>query len=469
MKGEIMTAEISDRIRGVGPFEALFIHCIDLYALLDSASKSTVRELRASDSVSARLSGVFSQAGVSAGTFHLAKYVQDSVQNRVKFSVETFEKSVPTSMFYEKVPFLFEEREGQKLSDTTDAIRLGRTFDVKEIFSSTDSVPICYEDCELRIFRDGILSIRFKFSGKAVPIDAFIQLIIELKKLTRTAMLDKTKLIIKEFGDPRHPFTKTGLRFLDSQEIFAQSVYLRHFSSDHAVIVMESMLDSDGSSIPVSELESQPGLLGVLRQTHRAIGYKRSLLDDIARYNQGYKSDEIYITLRGTTLIVLPNHWQPHNYLSFYIEDLLLFIEYYVSKITYLDTLALAIEKTEILNEPIENIKVTRDLVNQIISLRRILLLTEENLDVDLLVNHYFTRGVLLQLIEQRGIANKLESIRKRINNMDRILDLIANSSFSQMGVGSGLLQVRIAAMALIATLLFSLLALIFSLIQLLK
>jgi|GEM_PF-6816483 len=462
-----MTEGIEDRIRSVGRFEIVYLHCIDLYAILDRDSKRKMHDWRANGQVAGRLSEIFSYPEISAGTFYLTEQVVDTARSRMKYTVEHFEKSVASPMFYERaLPFLFVEREGQKLSDTSEAVRLGRSFSLHEICSTDHICKVSYKDCELRLFRDGVLSVRLTFSGEDVPIEHFIELVLELKKLTRTAMLDKVRLIAQDFNRASHPFNGAGLRLIDPQELFEQSLTFRQFSSDHTLTLIESMKDGDGSHIPANELETQPGLLGILRQTQRAIGYKKQMLDVIGQYNQGYKSDEIYVTLRSTTLIVLPKHWNPSDYLSLYMNDLTLLIEYYVSKITYLDILALAIENTELLNEPIENIRVTRDLVSQIVSLRRILLLTEENLDVDLIVNHYFTRGVLLQLIEQRGIANKLDSIRKRINNMDRILDLIANSSFSQIGIGSGLLQVKIAIIALIATLLISVATLTLTLLQ---
>lgn len=464
-----MPEVMEDRIRSIGKFEIVYLHSIDLFAILDGESKRRLHNWRANGQVADYLSEVFSSPEITAGTFSLSNQIVDTARSRMKYSVEHFEKSVASPMFYERaLPFLFGEREGQKLSDTAEAVRLGRKFQLHEICETEDSCGISYKDCELRIFRDGVLSLRMTFAGENLPIEQFIQLVLALKKLTKTAMLDKVRLIAQDFNREDHEFHATGLRLIDQQSLFEQSLAFRQFSSAHGLIVIESMKDATGTDIPASELETQPGLLGVLRQTQRAIGYKSQMIDGIAQYNQGYKSDEIYITLRSTTLIMLPKHWNPNDYLSLYMNDLTLLIEYYVSKITYLDILALAIENTELLNEPIENIKLTQDLISQIVSLRRILLSTEENLDVDLIVNHYFTRGVLLQLIEQRGIANKLDSIRKRINNMDRILNLIANSSLSHMSVGAGQRQVRVAIIALIAALLLSITNIIVAVMQLL-
>ena len=464
-----MSNLIQDRTQSVGKFKLLLFRCIDLYPLLDNVSKEKVQNWRAHAAVYENLSKVLSQLEASAGTFYLTKQRQEPVHSRMKLSMERFAKSIFTPTFLEKaVPLLFEEREGQKLSDTAYNVRLGRKTSIEDIIPCKSPVDILYDNCELRIFSEGILSIRFQFSGEDVLIDDLISLAIELRQLTHNALSDKVRAIVTDWSNSSHPFSKLGIQFLDPQELFERSILVRRFSSGHAIILLESMKDDEGARIPIADLESQPGLLGVLRQTHRAISYKEQMLNLLKEYNLGYKSDEIYMTLRGTTLIVLPKHWDPHTYLSRYIDDLALFIEYYVSKITYLDILALIIEDVE-LNEPLDTTKVTSKLVNQIISLRKILILTDESLDVDLLVDHYFTRGVLIQLIEQRGIWNKLDSIKKRISNIDNILELIAQYNLSYMGLASSLRQVKIAIWALLATLVFSIISVILSLMGLLK
>jgi hypothetical protein len=82
-------------------------------------------------------------------------------------------------------------------------------------------------------------------------------------------------------------------------------------------------------------------------------------------------------------------------------------------------------------------------------------------------VNHYFTRGVVLQLLEQRGVLNKFNAIRARVANLGQILELMTDYTTAGLSLGASVRQIRVALWALVATLIFSVASLAVAIISL--
>jgi hypothetical protein len=97
------------------------------------------------------------------------------------------------------------------------------------------------------------------------------------------------------------------------------------------------------------------------------------------------------------------------------------------------------------------------------------LLWVEECLDVDFAVNHYFTRSFLMVILDQRGLANKLDSVKRRAGALDEALELLTTASLSKLGVNFSYRQVVVGVSALLATVVFSAASLVISLWGLLK
>jgi hypothetical protein len=462
----VSNAQLDDSLdpEEVRRFELTIIQAIDLYSLLDAESQRLLLELRARDQFLTHLADVV-RPGQHLGSYICADSQYEQASQRQLRSVAQFDKSIFTLAFLERwVPVLLHEPEGQQLCDPVQDIRLGRRITAR-LHTGLSEKSITYVSSELRIFREGLISFRFRFYGDGVGVENMTDVISELRTHARTAASEKLVGILRDLAalcpNPDRLLLRSATQ--DARSI-ADTV--ARFARHHTVLLIEGLQTTDGRPVQTPDLLRGPALIGLLRQTRQAVRYKQELVDGLRKMNVGYKQDEIYITFRGTTVIVLPDHWEPESYLSVYPRELQLIIEYLTAKISYLDVLTYGFEEIEAYSPP-ELHGETRDLVARVLLLRRVLSLLQESLDVDMLINHYFTRAVVVQFLEQRGATNKLNAVKSRISNLSESLSLIAEFDVTGQSLASSLRQVRVAIWALGVTLMLSLATLVVSILAL--
>lgn len=448
----------------IGKFKFVLIHSIDLYAFLDVESKKEYMvSWRTNNNSLTVLKNYFENSTQGLGSYSLTVDKFDISQNRRKISLEQFDKSILTQIFYKKgIPLLFEENEGSKLSSLYDFIKLGKNVSVSELLSIKDNIAIRFDESQLRVFNEGIFSFRLVFSGENMPIETFIALSNRLKQLTKEASFDKLKLILEDLNQ-KAKFSTLKIKSHLSQD---SNILFYQFCASHTLLFTDSLKSANLSVVPISQLEYEPNFFGLVRHTTKASEYKPKIIESLSSSIHGYKNDEIYINFRSVTVIVLPNHWNPKDYLSVYLSDLTLLIEYYISKISYLDGLSHSIDELEVDESLPDDATSSKILVEKIIRLRKILLKIEEGVDVDLVINHYFTRNFILQLIEQRGVYNKLDAIKRKTNNLDKIYDLLNQSSTANIGISLESGQLKFAIWGFFAATILSLISLILTLVN---
>ncbi len=448
----------------IGKFKFVLIHSIDLYAFLDTESKKEFMvSWRTNNNSLTVFKEYFDNSTQGLGSFNLTVDKFDISHNRRKISLEHYDKSILTQIFYKKgIPLLFEEKDGSKLSSLYDFIKLGKNIQISELLNIKSKITIRYDECELRVFNEGIFSFRFEFSGENMPIETFISLSNRLKQLTKEATFDKLKLILDDLSH-KAKFSALKIKSHLSQD---SNILFYQFCASQTLLFTDSLKSTDLTVIPITQLESEPNFFGLVRHTIKASEYKLKIIESLSSSIHGYKNDEIYVNIRSVTVIVLPNHWNPDDYLSVYLSDLTLLIEYYISKISYLDGLSHSIDELEVDESLPDDALTSKYLVEKIIRLRKILLKIEEGVDVDLVINHYFTRNFILQLIEQRGVYNKLDAIKRKTNNLDKIYDLLNQSSTANIGISLESGQLKFAIWGFFAATILSLISLILTLLQ---
>ena len=98
-------------------------------------------------------------------------------------------------------------------------------------------------------------------------------------------------------------------------------------------------------------------------------------------------------------MFLVPQHWSPKSFLSFYIDDLTLFIEYYISRLSVIESLSLMLNEIRLPTELYPRLPAAQSAVSEIIRYRKLFLSVEEALDIDLYVNHYFHPGDIVPAV----------------------------------------------------------------------
>lgn len=449
------------RIAKTADFRIVVIHALDLASavspvlarevLLTRAQRNPVLPKVTDDSARLWDHGV---ATYTESTQDLAGGV-----NRYHLSYNRFNKTVLTPAFVERVrPEVYAEPLGTPITTINSHIRVGESGRLSQLIPSGSSdLDIVMRRSLLSIYDDGVAVCTSEFTGTEYPIAEFVRLIAGLPALTLAAAAEKLGAVLKASDKT----LLSGVSEVTKLEGGLSSL-LQRFGSSHIIVVSQALRDSDSQPLTHEQIRSDPGLVAVLRRTLAAERYRDQEVKAISEHCLGYKSDELYATLRGTTLVVSPGHWEPDDFLALYIDDLVGLVTYVVSRISFVDFLAHHTHQSAILNARGD---LSRDeLVEEILLLRRLLLVVDESLASDVWINHYFTRSLIEQLQEQRGLQNKLGALRRRVESLDGILAVMAQRELTGESLKAAVGQLRVAVIAVVVTVVLSVVSLLVAL-----
>jgi hypothetical protein len=363
-----------------------------------------------------------------------------------------YNKTVLSPAFLSQVKSeVYFEAQDSQFSTATPHVRVGSHFAPSQLVggaTASTANQLTLRQSAFTIYQDAIAVISFEFTADDMEINEFISLIARLSRVSQEAAAEKLASVLSLSANQISHLASSMSDF--AQEALADPAgLLRSYGCMHLFAAAESLLDDDGRRMGFEDLVEDPAALtGILRCTAVASDYRSEELSEIADLCMGYKNDELYATLRGTSFALVPGHWDSRNFLSLYIEDLCCLVNYIVSRATLLE---FTVHQTYLpQSEDLPPNAPANKLVEDILLLRRLLLLIDGSLDADLWINHYFTRELILQLEHQRGLPNKVAALKRRIDGLDGVLNVIAQSNLANRTMAATLNQLRVAVVALV-------------------
>ena len=455
-----------DRIVRMGRFRLIAFQAIDLAAAMSPAMAEEVQSRRAKkDPIVPRRENTARPLWPNGiGTYSEPTRTRDQDLERNRRGFAEFNKTILSPAFLDEVtPEVYHEPLDTPLSSGTPHARVGMNFSVGELIGGlrSPSLTLRLRRSALTIYQDAVAVLSFELTGDSMHTDDFIRLVADLPRVTQSAAAEKLTSLLDAGFNPYFNMRKgsdpSHLR-LDPMLI------LRRYGCSHIMVITESLYGADGDPVPHDDIVDDPILTGILRRTAAAKDYRLAELSNIRQLCLAYKTDELYATLRGTTLSIVPGHWDTSSFLSLYIEDLITLFNFMVSRVSFIDFTVHNTYASGI--QDLDGELAPSSLVHDILLLRRLLLVIEESLDVDLWINHFFTRELVLQLQYQRGLPNKLAALRRRIDGLDGILSVSAQSRTANLSLAASIGQLRVAIIAVIISALLSAVGTIIALIS---
>jgi hypothetical protein len=456
-----------DRIVRMGRFRIIAFQAIDLAAAMSPAMAEEIQSRRArKEPIVPRRESPASPLWPSGiGPYSEASRSRDQDLERNRRGFADFNKTILSPAFLDEVtPEVYHEPLDTPLSSGTPHARVGMNFSVGELIGGLRSpdMTLRLRRSALTIYQDAVAVLSFELTGDSMPTDDFIRLVADLPRVTQSAAAEKlTALLDAGFN----PYLNVRWSKNRSDQRQDPMLILRRYGCSHIMVITESLYSAQNNPVPHDDVVDDPILTGILRRTTAAKDYRSAELSNIRKLCLAYKTDELYATLRGTTLAIVPGHWDSSSFLSLYIEDLITLFNFMVSRVSFIDftlhnTYASGIQD-------IDSELTPNNLVHDILLLRRLLLVIDESLDVDLWINHFFTRELILQLQYQRGLPNKLTALRRRIDGLDGILSVSAQSRVADLSLATAVGQLRVAIIAVIISALLSAISTIIAVISL--
>jgi len=417
----------SEKDIAVGRFKLFFVYAIDLGHLLKGiADIERLQDLRALGELQDELQKVFIGKGVTAGHFRDPILEERFIKDRAKSSIRIGGKNIWSELFFEKqAPILFVTESEHYLCENY-RVKDGDHVEIRD--DKLQNIKVIFKGCKLRMFPDGILSISYEFDSdfdsKELSVDELIPYLLKLEGMTLDGYVQNLQLIVDNWSDKEHPINKLQLNIRESKEI--DDSFVKSSTVKHEFIFVEKLVDkSDDDRTPlcVEKITEQYLLLGLLNKAMWYKLYSEKYIKGVFSKNVGYRKDEIYLTDKNSTLVLLSDYWSDNNPLRYYIDDIVLAAQMQVTKIAYLaffhKYLRLASSSKDVLKD-----HSTKQAVKLVIRSRSIITLVREIMEIDTLITHGFTRRFVHQLIDERHISQQLEIIDKRIENINNSVNL---------------------------------------------
>jgi hypothetical protein len=295
----------------------------------------------------------------------------------------------------------------------TDDQRIARHNSLRPV--RQDLTSWTFEDSRSQLSRDGVIinTTGFELSMSA-PIEEVVQQLSHLRraayenfKMQTRDLLARGKQFTKAFGD-----LKVNLR----GDIKREDVRA------HQVLFVREVLDGELSRVEPRKLSRSKEMAGLLNRASWYEKYHASYLSQLATKEIGYRSDEIYLTDRDATLIVLDGFWRDGDPLRHYMGDLLLGIEFHLGKQAFLHG---QLEYSKGLYS-VGADWANGGSVSSVLRSRAILSSIYESLNFSVLISHGFTRRFINGVRSESELDNALADVERRISNLSLAVELRA-------------------------------------------
>lgn len=419
----------------ISKFRLYFLFSIDLAHFIDQDTSKHILRARSDRKI---YEEVLNLKHINPDFCNSGKLEDDLIEQRANDSLDEGGKNIWSYLFLKKyAPILFEENKSEYL---TESLKVSHQNAIKGNELALEKISndiVVYKNCEFRIFREGILSASFQFSSIGsdatfLSVKDFITVLSQLRRHCEKAFKRKVIRFLKSLKNREYLSDNFRINKDLRVETIEKSTWLH--GNNHLVIFLDSLYkrEEDGTFIIDSSKKKneayKKNVFGLLNQPKWYKKYGKEYINKAFDKNVGYRTDELYITDNNCTLIILQDYWDQSKPLKYYRRDLVLLIEYILSRISILDYLNSIIHDSEISKGG----SIVNDDVESIVLIRNILFALEESLDVATLVKHGFTRKFLEQLKVERYIKNQIDSVGRFIENLDRAVTLKANFNIAK-------------------------------------
>ena len=263
---------------------------------------------------------------------------KDEIETRSRLALSNHGKNIWSPLFYNKqVPIIFSSQNNIALS-TRDSTKPSGELNFSDHFRKND-YHFIFNDCNLRIFREGILSFRFEFSQNdcqfQLHIEDFIHILQILEEECLNGYLNRIKNIINNWSNQNHPFNQLMLPLVNSDNLSLLHDVIDAATIKHSCIFLEKLSKNNTSNQnPKFACFFENGIIpGILNKSSWFEKYGRRYIRKIKHKNIGYRKDEVYITDKDSSLVILSDYWDDEKPLKEYIKDLMLATEMQLSKV----------------------------------------------------------------------------------------------------------------------------------------
>ncbi len=436
----------SDKI-AVKRYRFFFIYTIDLgYFLNSNEDIRRLQDLRARDVLYEKLRAIFGNTHARAFVFKDPNLETERIKARLRAALAKGGKNIWSDLFFKRqVPILFRTEQNMMLSPSNQT-GIGRHISDGDISQIKDT-GITFDRCEFRIFREGTLSFVYEFSQKnpasRQSIDELITILSKLESDTFKGYLYNIREILQEWQSPSHKFQELNLtlRPLDDET----NTVIKTSSVKHSCVFLEEVVNIEtGEAISAENLQNRYFLLGILNKANWYNKYGDKYIDDVFGKNVGYRKDEIYLTDKDSTLVLLSDYWDPDKSLQYYVYDLVLAIQIQLAKLAFLDFFLRHIQTDPYSKKALINPS-SKEAIKLVLGARNIITILQEATDIDSLIVHGFTRRFIKQLVKERNVLGYLELIERRVANISSAIELKSSIDIGKLGIRWGIVAVFVA------------------------
>lgn len=423
-------------------FRLFFTYAIDLGHLLeDQKEVHALQSLRAKDGLNAKLVDLFDNTHATASAFNNPHLEADALRSRAYAALKHNGKAIWSDLFLRQhAPILFS---GSPLCDSPIPIAVAEEVSIAGVPQG-----IRFKECEFRIFRNGTLCFTYAFmrdsTSLEMGVDQLIDAIEYLAEQTYAGYIHTVKEIVTSWSKSKVALVAgQPLRFTPVDQNADAKV--RAGTVKHSCLFLEGFKEN-GARLAITDSTTKRVLLGVLNRAAWYEKYGDDYLDQAFGKNVGYRNDEVYLTDKDASLVLLADFWTTPS-LNYYSYDLVLSIGLQISRFAHLTFMLQYMQDNPDSRKALQDLGSDRA-VDLVLEARGVMTLVHEAGEVDSLVLHGFTRRFMKQLGEERNIAGIVKSIERRIENINNAIDL---KSAVDLGKHSAFTDRRAVKWAIIA------------------
>ncbi len=401
--------------RSIRAARVFYVHALDVSSLVvDAVSElDLLQDLRARHELHRNLHSLWERHADFADLRH-------EIEERSNRAVGQGGKRVWTSVFLDdhtptNLPC------GDHLH--TDDRRIPRQADLRSV--RQDLAPWVFEDSRSQLSRDGVIvnTTGFELRGSA-SIESVVRQLSHLQRAAYENFEHQTRALLAK----ETPFS----RAFGSLKVNLRGEINREDVRAHQVLFIREVLDGDLVRLEPRKLRGSKEIAGLLNRASWYERYNSSYLSQLAAKEIGYRNDEIYLTDRDATLIVLDGFWHDGDPLRHYMGDLLLGIEFHLGKQAFLHGQLEYSKGLYSVDADVAN----GGSVSSVLRSRAILSSVYESLNFSVLISHGFTRRFIDGVSNESELDNALNDVQRRISNLSTAVELRAAVEASKQEQG---------------------------------
>lgn len=269
-----------------------------------------------------------------------------------------------------------------------------------------------------------VLTVSFRQDGSC----GFDQAIQDLRTIRRFArkMFDQHATWLVNNGSPVR-------KLLVDREFTPGSHPNSEKVRSHRTVFVHSFKCASGRICDAHRVRNTAAVAGLMNLASWFPDYHGEYRQRLASKEFGYRSSEMYLVDRDTTLCVQQGFWEAGDPLSLYMGNVLQAIEYHLGLQALLRG---QLQYARQLYSTSTSQDSTLDAVEGVRRSRAILSGAYESLNYSVLVLHGFTRRLLRALDEESEISAILEDVERRVENVSDSVSLQASVATSLMSAG---------------------------------